>query len=209
MTSASATDGVPEPGATPRRARSHDKILETAFALVVERGYSRVTIEAIAAAAGVGKPTIYRWWPSKGALALEAINHRIGTVLDFPRTGDIAADLTTQINGAVSLMNGPIGVVYRGVIAEAQSDPDIATAVRTTILEPRTRDCRQRLAEAVAVGQLRADVPTREMVELLYGPIYYRFLLGTDVLDPERTPRLVRRVLDGLRPRQADGDEAE
>ncbi|NUP52467.1 MAG: TetR/AcrR family transcriptional regulator [Catenulispora sp.] len=205
MTSASAIDGPPEPGAAPRRARSHDKILETAFALIVERGYGRVTIEAIAAAAGVGKPTIYRWWPSKGALALEAINHRIGTVLDFPSTGDIATDLATQINGAVSVMNGPIGVVYRGIIAEAQSDPAIATAVRTTIIEPRTRDCQRRLAEAVTVGQLRGDVPTREMVELLYGPIYYRFLLGTDVLDPVRTPQLIARVLDGLRPRPANG----
>ena len=201
MTTVSAAGGPPGTELPARRARSHLKILDAAFELVVERGYGRVTIEAIAAAAGVGKPTIYRWWPSKAALALEAINHHIGSGLDFPRTGDIAADLTAQIHAAVAAMNGPIGAVYRGVIAEAQSDPDIAAAVRSTIIDPRTRECEERLAEAVAAGQLRSDVPTKDMVELLYGPVYYRYLLATDVLDPDRAAQLVGRVLDGLRPR--------
>ncbi|MBV2364179.1 TetR/AcrR family transcriptional regulator [Streptomonospora nanhaiensis] len=183
-----------------RSERSRRATLDAVFDLTVRRGYAAVTVEAIAAAAGVGKPTIYRWWPSKGALALEAISDRVGGVLDFPDTGDIAADLTSQITALVTLLNSGFGTVYRGVIAEAQGDPDLAAALRDTVVEPRSRVCQDRLAKAVAEGQLRGDVPVRVMVELLYAPVYYRFLLGTDPLSPRQVPGQVEAVLAGLRP---------
>ncbi|MFF7638312.1 TetR/AcrR family transcriptional regulator [Kitasatospora sp. NPDC008050] len=192
---------TPEPSPARRSARSHRAILDATFELAVRNGYPKLTIEAIAAAAGVGKPTIYRWWPSKGALALESINERMGTATDFPDTGDVVADLAGQIDNVVRLFNSDVGAVYRGVIAEAQGDPKVAAAVRETITEPRTRQCRARLDRAVAAGQLRADIPARLMVEQLYAPVYYRFLLGTEPLDGFDARATVERVLDGLRPR--------
>ncbi|MFE4458773.1 TetR/AcrR family transcriptional regulator, partial [Nocardia tengchongensis] len=101
-----------------RNAKSHQAILDATFDLAVRNGYGKLTIEAIAAQAGVGKQTIYRWWPSKGAIALEAINDHVGSATDFPDTGDIAADLTTQITALSRMLASDAGCVYRGVIAE-------------------------------------------------------------------------------------------
>ncbi|WP_433474696.1 TetR/AcrR family transcriptional regulator [Spirillospora sp. CA-142024] len=192
----SAATRVPDPAR--RSRRSHRAILDATFELVARKGYAKVTIEGIAAAAKVGKPTIYRWWPSKGALALDAVIDRIGHALDFPDTGDITADLVQQITEVVTLFSSDVGVLLRGVIAEGQSDPDVAAAVRDRFIEPRIRACRQRLDTAVTAGQLRAGVSTRSMVESLYGAVYYRLLLGTDALTAADVPAMVDNVIIGL-----------
>jgi AcrR family transcriptional regulator len=182
-----------------RNQRSHRAILDSTWELTVLDGYARVTIERIAAHAGVGKQTIYRWWPSKGTLALDAVNEKMGTATNFPDTGDIVADLKTQITALSDLLCGDIGVVYRGVIAEAQYDPTIAAAVRETIVEPRLEQCRKRLDSAIAAGELRADIPTRAMVEMLYGPVYYRFLLQAPESDLQLGADHVGYLVQGLR----------
>jgi AcrR family transcriptional regulator len=191
---------TPAPNPDRRNAQARRAILDACMELIARLGYAHVTIEAIATAAGVGKTTIYRWWPSKGDLALDAINDHIGEAIDFPDTGDIVVDLRDQITGVVGLLNGDVGVVFRGVIAEAQSTPAIGAAILDTIIEPRTRACQERLARAVAARQLRADVPTRVMVELFYAPIYYRLLFGTDPIGPQDVPVLLDYCLTGLRP---------
>jgi AcrR family transcriptional regulator len=182
-----------------RNPRSHRAILDAAFDLAVDKGYAKMTVDGIAAAAGVGKQTIYRWWPSKGAVALDAVDQKLGTATDFPDTGDLAADLKTQITALTTMLAGDVGAVYRGVIGEAQSDSRIAAAVRDVVVEPRIAKCRQRLERSVATGELRADLSTRTMVEMLYGPVYYRFLLGISDADLRSAAVLVEDVLDGLR----------
>ncbi|MEC3920057.1 TetR/AcrR family transcriptional regulator [Nocardia sp. CDC160] len=182
-----------------RNPKSHQAILDATFELAVSKGYGKLTIEAIAAKAGVGKQTIYRWWPSKGAIALEAINDQIGSATDFPDTGDIAADLKTQITGLSRMLAGDVGCVYRGVIAEAQHDPKLLQTVRDTFTEPRARNAARRLETAMRAGQIRDDLPILTMTNMLYGPVYLRFLLGQgDILD---VASLVDPILDGLRPR--------
>ncbi|MGW2254612.1 TetR-like C-terminal domain-containing protein [Kitasatospora sp. NPDC001660] len=92
------------------------------------------------------------------------------------------------------------GTIYRGIIAEAQSDPELAAALRATMLEPRIQRCVRRLDAAVAAGQLRADLPTRTMVDILYAPVYYRIFLGAGPDETLRSPSLVPTVLEGLSP---------
>jgi AcrR family transcriptional regulator len=190
----------PAPNPERRSAQSRRATLDATIELIARDGYANVTIEAIAAAAGVSKATIYRWWPSKGHLALDAINERVGQALDFPDTGDIAADLCAQMTEVVGLLNSDIGTVYRGLIGEAQSTPVIGAAIRESVVDAQTEACQARLAKAVAAGQLRTDVPTRAMVEMLIAPLHYRMLLGTDVLRPQDLPDLIGYCLDGLRP---------
>ncbi|MER5884900.1 TetR/AcrR family transcriptional regulator [Streptomyces sp. NPDC001941] len=190
----------PEPNSERRSERARLAILDAVFDLCVSKGYAKVTIEAIASQAGVGKPTIYRWWRSKGALALDVLNERIGSNTDFPDTGDIVADLTTQMTRVTALLTSDTGRVYRGVIGEAQNDPELMRAMRETVVNPRIHGCRRRLEIAVKAGQLRADVPTSSMVDLFYGPVYYRFLLGFDVPDIRACTDLVEEVVAGLRP---------
>ncbi|MGW4248563.1 TetR/AcrR family transcriptional regulator [Nocardia sp. NPDC004722] len=182
-----------------RNAKSHQAILDATFELVVSKGYGKLTIEAIAAKAGVGKQTIYRWWPSKGAIALEAINDRIGSATDFADTGDIAADLKTQIHGLSRMLAGDVGCVYRGVIAEAQHDPALLQLVRDTFVEPRAQKGAVRLESAIHAGQIRDDLSLLAMTNMLYGPVYVRFLLG--VGDVAEAADMVDPILDGLRPR--------
>ncbi|MBO0803147.1 MAG: TetR/AcrR family transcriptional regulator [Nocardiopsaceae bacterium] len=184
-----------------RSERSRRAVLDATFEIAARKGYTGLTIEAVAASAGVGKPTIYRWWQSKGVLALDAVNDRMGQSRDFPDTGDIVADLTHQANLVIEQLRGDAGTVFRGVIGAAQSDPDLAAAVRETILAPRISKCSDRLARAVAAGELRPDVPLYNMVELLYAPIYYRMLLGSADLSPHLTRARIEYTLQGLRPR--------
>ena len=184
-----------------RSERSRRAILDAALGLAIRDGYARLTVDAIAAEAGVGKQTIYRWWHGKAAVLLEAINDRIGPATYVLDTGDIAADLTTQSNAVIALLNTDLGTVYRALLAEAQTDPRLAAGIRADFIEPRIERVQERLATAVQKGQLRADVPPRTIVELCFGPIYYRLILGTGPLDPEETADRIEALLDGLRPR--------
>ncbi|MFI0982943.1 TetR/AcrR family transcriptional regulator [Streptomyces sp. NPDC021093] len=197
---------TPDPNSDRRSERARRAILDAAFDLVSRKGFAKVTIEAIAAQAGVGKPTIYRWWRSKGAVVLEAMGEVIGDDFAYPDTGDIAADLTTQITAVThQLITGGISEAYRGVMGEAQNDPALMKAFRETILEPSIAECRARLDSAVAAGQLRSDLPTDVMVDLFYAPIHYRHFLGFGDDAVRCSADLVQDVLLGLRPRPDAG----
>ncbi|MFH7599712.1 TetR/AcrR family transcriptional regulator [Streptomyces racemochromogenes] len=182
-----------------RSPRVHRSTLDAALELAVRDGYVNVTVEAIAAAAQVGKQTIYRWWPNKAAVLLEALNDRTGPASQVPDTGDITADLTAALQGVMELLSTDLGTIWRGLIGDAQRDPRLAEDIRRTFLEPRMLYWEQRLGSAIAEGLLRADVPPRTVVELLFGPVYYRLLLETDPLDPEHAAARVDYLLNGLK----------
>ena len=95
-----------QPDPTRRNESARQAILAAAIALVAELGYEKASIEGIARRAGVGKQTIYRWWPSKGAVVLEALDDSLATVVDFPDSGDIVEDLRVQMTGVTELL-GP------------------------------------------------------------------------------------------------------
>lgn len=192
---------APAPNPDLRNPRSHRAILDAALELAARDGYAKVTVEAIAAAAGVGKQTIYRWWPSKAAVVLEALNDRTGPFSGVPDTGDVVADMVVAAQGVVEALGTDLGTIWRGLVADAQGDARLAGDLLTEFLEPRNKSWQDRLDRAVAAGELRADVPTRTMVELLFGPVYYRLLLGTDPLDPDDTTARVEWLLNGLRAR--------
>ncbi|MFF1713151.1 TetR/AcrR family transcriptional regulator [Streptomyces sp. NPDC058268] len=193
---------TPDPNSERRSERARRAILDAAFDLVSRKGFAKVTIEAIAAQAGVGKPTIYRWWRSKGAVVLEAMNEEMGDDFTFPDTGDIAADLSAQITAVTErLVTGRISKAFRGVMGEAQNDPELMKAFRATVLEPSMAECQARLESAVAAGQLRSDLPTDVMIDLFYAPIHYRHFLGFGDDAVRSSVDLVQEVLLGLRPR--------
>src|SRR5438874_2409689 len=114
----------PTPLASRRRESSRLAILDAVLALCREEGYARLSIEAIAARAGVGKQTIYRWWPSRGAVLLEALDREAAGWAAFPDTGDLVADLRITIADVVRFQADPdLGPPMAGLIAEAQQDP--------------------------------------------------------------------------------------
>lgn len=188
------------PDSSRRNERSRRAILDAATTLIGEMNYDQVSIEAIAARAGVGKQTIYRWWPSKGAVVLEAVADSLGAVVDFPDTGDIVEDLRTQMKGVTRWL-GSTGVrrMYQGLIAAAQCDHELSRAHLQLFIEPATVAGRERIARAKERGELRADADVQTLIDLLYGAIYYRLLLHTCPLTAKQIDSALDITFNGLR----------
>lgn len=159
-------------------------------------------MEAIAKRAGVGKQTIYRWWPSKGAVVLEAINEQLGESLAFPDTGDVVADLTDQMTVVATVLASDGYQPVAGLIAAAQTDPKLAAAMNATLFGPRVAACRRRLEKAQRDRQLRRDVDLDDIVELLYGALYYRFFLRNRPITPRQAADIIDTAFTGLRPKR-------
>jgi AcrR family transcriptional regulator len=187
-----------EPDPTRRNARAHAAILEATRELIGSIGYDRMSIEGIAAAAGVGKQTIYRWWPSKAAVVLDAWAPEVQHLI-FPNTGDLAADLKTELKSASDLSNDlNFGPSFRALVAESQHDQTLATQLLERIFWPRVKAAKERLRAAQDDGQLAAAIDLDLAVDLLYGAFYYRYLLRAAALSHEHAEAVVDAVLAGI-----------
>ena len=191
--------------ATPRTTTSDDRtahIMRTTLELAQEVGYSSLSMEAVAARAGVGKHTVYRRWSSKGALFLDSVLTLHTGDLDYPDTGDVVADVKRQIHDAVDLLAAPaVAPLFRGLVAEAQRDQDVAAALRTRFVEPQKRKTAARLAAARDAGQVTADADVELAMDTLSGPLYFRFLVTQEPVTHDVVDRIVDALFDGLRPR--------
>jgi AcrR family transcriptional regulator len=191
------------PHARPGRPRSEKTrlaILEAAGDLMVEAGFGATTIEAIAARAGVSKVTIYKWWPSRGAVAIDAYFHRYRQTIAFPDTGDVATDVTSQLVLLLEAFRGRAGVIMAELLGHAQSDPALAEVLRERWLSPRRQATTAVLQRAVDRGEIRTDVSLPVLMDELYGPVYYRLMARHEPLSDEFAKELVQNVLRGVRP---------
>ncbi|MFE6765376.1 TetR/AcrR family transcriptional regulator [Streptomyces sp. NPDC057689] len=187
------------PSSLRRSESSRRATLDAALDLCTEKGYGRVTIEAIAARAGVSKKTIYRWWPSKSAILLEAFTEMLVSATPFVDTGDIAKDLRTHLTGAVNVLAvPPYGPAYAGILSELHHDDQLAETVRRQLIDPRFDEAVGRLRSAQEQGQIPPDADLDLAVEMLYGPLYYRHVLRKPMQDAEDVGRLVDHVLRSL-----------
>ena len=189
------------PDVARRSERSRLAILTAARDLLTERGYADLTVEAIAARAGVGKQTIYRWWPGKGAVILDALVEAAGETT-LPDTGDLRADLRTVIRAVVAELADPaLSATTRAVTIETLGDEHLAGQARDRLLRPQTEAVKARLRAGQAAGQLRADADLDQAVEALIGPPYHRWMLRTGPLTEAYADGVVDLALGGLTPR--------
>ncbi|GAA2211591.1 TetR/AcrR family transcriptional regulator [Nonomuraea monospora] len=192
-----------EPNPQRRSEKSRTAIIEAALELCAEHGYGHVTVEAIAARAKVSKKTIYRWWPSKGAVVLDALDETVNPAIAFPDTGDLRADLEAQMWGLLhGVMTEPrTGRALTGLIADTQHDPDLARSLNDDLIRPRADEARARLTKAKTDGQIDPDADLDLALELLYGPVYYRLLLHQgDLHTRAELGKLIDHVLSALAP---------
>jgi AcrR family transcriptional regulator len=182
-----------------RSEQSRQAIVSAAVDLCVEIGYAATTIEAIASRAGVGKQTIYRWWPSKAAVLLEHMTRTRETQIGFPDTGDLRADLLTQTSAVQTLFASDTGAVWRGLLIAALSDDVAADGVRT-LLQAAVVEAKQRLAKAQKTGELRTDADLDMVVEIIYGPLYHAWLLTGRPLPKAYMEEVLSSIFEGLRP---------
>ncbi|MFI6347125.1 TetR/AcrR family transcriptional regulator [Streptomyces sp. NPDC050560] len=200
----------PAPDAARRNERSRRAIHDAALALVAEEGYRRTTVEGIAARAGVGKQTIYRWWSSKAEVLLEAFlglaarmgESPEGAPFAFPDTGDLAADLRTVLRATVDeLLDPAFAAPARALAAEGVVNADFGRQVVAELLEPQLGRYEQRLRAAQDTGAVRLGVDPRIALELLVAPLAQRWLQHTGEITHAYTDRLVDYALYGLAPR--------
>lgn len=170
--------------------------------MLEESGFSNFTIEGVAERAAVGKATVYRWWPNKGALIADAFAISTVTQLHFPNTGSVVKDLSLQMRQLVKVFSGPQGRIVSAILAAGQTDEESIEAFRERFMMPRRIEAYATLRRAVHRGELRKDLDLDLLLDSLYGPIYMRFLIRHDRLNADFVDRLCAMVLNGARPRR-------
>lgn len=174
-------------------------VLRAVGDLLLDEGSADLTFERVAKVSGVSKTTLYKWWPSKGALALDGYFHAVEPALAFPDTGDIRTDLIAQLRAFAQVMTEtPGGRVLAELIGQSQTDPDLATAYRSLYSTERRRLAGDRLRRAQESGQVRADVDVQIVVDQLWGAVYHRLLIPDEPVTDAFLLGLVGNLLDGI-----------
>jgi AcrR family transcriptional regulator len=190
------------PPGRPRSEQARQAILRTTLKILGKNGFSDFKIEEVAAHASVGKATVYRWWPNKGALIADAFASSTTRKLRFPDTGSVYADMSQQMRQLIKVFRSRRGRIVSAILAAGQSDKDLIEAFRERFLWPRRREAYTTLRRGIERGELRKDLDPDLLLDSLYGPIYMRILIQHDRLTPEFVDRLCELVLDGVRPQK-------
>jgi AcrR family transcriptional regulator len=192
------------PVTTPRRGRPRSEkarqaILQAAAELLLDHGMARVSMDVVAERAGVSKATIYRWWPSKERLALDALLEWAAAGSPPRDTGTLRGDVLALVRPWVrEIRRQPFGRVIAGLITEAQSNPEFALEYRRHFVEQRRGPMRLAFARAVERGEARADLDVDVALDLVYGPLYHRLLHGHAPLTDRFAQAVVDLALDGI-----------
>jgi AcrR family transcriptional regulator len=191
-------EGTRGPG-RPRCEETRHRILGAAAELLEEVGFADATMDAIAERAGASKATVYRWWPHKAAVLIEAFRESVVGELPFVVTGSLETDLRQQLVQFVAMLCGRKGRAFAGFIAGAQNDADLAEAFRRLWIHPRREEAKAVLLHYIDAGDLPRGLDLDLAIELLYAPLYYRLLTGYGELTPDFAESVARAVLPGLR----------
>jgi len=176
-------------------------VLEAAGRILLRDGMHAVTFDRVATEAGASRMTLYKWWPSPGALAAEAYFTQSLPVLSFADTGDLRADLVGQLGSFVRwLKDDGAEKPVSELVGAAQMDPDLARAWSETYARPRRELARARLRSAQRQGQLRKDADLDVIVDQLWGACYHRLLVLKVPFDESIAERLVDHALYGAAP---------
>ena len=192
----------------PRRGRGRRpaddvrrEVIEAAGELLFEEGMAGFTFDKVASRSGASKMTLYKWWPSKGALALDGYFKSVEPVLAFPDTGDIGADLRAQLHAFVHVIgDSPAGPAIAELIGQAQTDPDLKAAYLQRFSSPRRALAVEAMERAKQRGQLRVDLDPETVIDQLWGACYHRLLLPDQPLTEGFVDALVTNLFNGIGP---------
>ncbi len=182
----------------PRSEVSRQRILEAALETLEISGFNYSTTDSIAERAGASKATIYRWWPTKASLLAEALREAVAEEVPFPETGDLATDIELQLQNFIALLNGRLGRAFKAFVGAAQSDPEVAGAFLEEWVKPRRKEAKTVLERYQVKGQIAPDVDLDLVLDLLYGPMYFRLLSGHGTLTPEYAKQITGFAINGL-----------
>ena len=182
-----------------RSAEAQSAVLSATCQLLEKKCLRDVTVEAIAQRSGVSKATIYKWWPNKAFVALDAFLIRMNRAVPTPNTGSAQRDFTKQLKSLVHFYTSHAGRLYCQFIAECQSDPAFLALFRERFLQSRRNDVRAMWQRGIARGEIRNDVDGEIVLDLIYGPVIFRLLAGHGVLNDEQAEAIVAAVFSGIK----------
>ena len=182
----------------PRSEQARAAVVRATSELLHEIGLRAMTTEQIAARSGASKATIYKWWPNKYAVAIDAFLSEIIADSPDPDTGSARRDFTVLLQGVCHFYTGPSGQVFAQLIGEAQFDPAVATELQDGLIHTRRATLRAIWDRGVARGELRADVDADIAVDLIIGPALYRLMIGHAGLDDAAAAAIVDTAMRGL-----------
>lgn len=182
-----------------RSVEAEEAILKAALRLLEHKPLRKVTADAIAEEAGVSKATIYKWWPNKNLVALDAFLAGMTERVPMPNTGSAEQDFTQQLHSVMEFYSSPLGRLFGQFIAEGQSDPGFQALFRDRFLYPRREAARIMWRRGVERGEICGDVDPEMVLDLIYGPMIFRLLAGHGVLTDEESSAMVKTIFKGLR----------
>lgn len=183
----------------PRDDAARQAVLQATAGLLEEVGFNKLSIEGIAARAGVAKTTIYRWWQNKGVLALEAFLTAVSPKIAFPETAAPLDDLRVQVHKVGKLYRGKTGRILCELLALSQADSETHRQLLDGYLRPRRAQSRKCLERAAARGLIRQDIDIEIMIDAIYGPLWHRMTMKHAPLDTAYIDAQLDLVLHGLK----------
>ena len=191
---------VPRRGRPPSvMAVSHAAIMDAVYALLQKKSVRDLTMEEVAKRAKVGKPTLYKWWPTKATLVLAMLCERMAPNLEKPVGLTAEESLRVRVRRLIDAFNGPFGPIVAGLVAEGQSELAVQQAFFDRWVSPRRSATIADLQRAKDAGELRADTEPELLNDSIFGAIYYRLLLRSGPLTRRFGEELVEQVLRGNR----------
>ncbi|MBB6142309.1 AcrR family transcriptional regulator [Silvibacterium bohemicum] len=185
-------------GGRPRSEQLHQAILQAAVHLVLTSGFRSLSMDAIAAEAGVGRMTIYRRWPNKAAIIMAAFVMRVDPGTLFKPADNFIESIRLQMRTMAKAFRGRDGALIRVLLAEAQFDPELAKALREQWTLPRRKMAAEYFRSGIRDGILRADIDPEAMIDILYAPLYYRLQMGVGALSDAYVDEVFEHAMKGL-----------
>lgn len=198
----STDESAPRSPGRPRSAEADRAIIDAVLQLVADHGFDGLSVEGVAAVAGVGKGTIYRRWPNKEAMLIDALASVSEDLPEFPHDQSARDGLVALVDVIrLSTQNTPAGQLLPRVMASMKQYPEVMKEYRSRVVERRGAVMRELIQRGIDSGEFRADLDIETAVTLLVGPILYVVMMRTTTVAPDRaaSERLVDGVISGLR----------
>lgn len=182
-----------------RSLEAEASILKAALDLLELKPLREVTADAIARRAGVSKATIYKWWPNKRMVALDAYLGGMSERVAVPDTGSAEMDFTVQLKSLTAFYKSPLGRLFCQFIAEGQSNPGFLALFRERFLYVRRDAARVMWRRGVDRGEIRKEIDGEIVLDLIYGPMVFRLLAGHGSLNDHESEAMIEAIFGGLR----------
>ena len=191
---------ISKPRGRPRSEKAKSAILKAARKLLAEGGPGAVTMEAIAANSGVGKPTIYRWWPDRHAVAMAALmEEEDSEKADTEKQPASLHALKNQLRAIAKRFSTRTGRHIASMIAASDTESELSKAFRNHFVMAHRSEGKVFIEQAVKSGELRRNIDIEVALDLLYGPLFFRLIMGHSKLDESFTDAVFEHAMAGIK----------